>query len=323
MPKIFPIVVKKITNIIAGGAANVLAKIRSGISVRVVTRLLMGTVRAGTSIRTGTKIIPGAVRAGTYVRAVFKGFKVSVRSGTVVSTTMSGIIGFVRGGLKVGMAPSKSTIVQKLGTLIATFVHANPAKALIKAGTSVKNKSSCVLARPLFRPGTSVVKVWDNLISLLGAKTCTEYAVGGRTDYSNPTNAVGKHDGTSASIAGNLLGARSGGLEMAYEPLTGKGSMDILTVKLKWYWAISGLGPLDSHSFYYDIGSGKTLWKSVTSGSYLANPDILDLTGIVTSWTQINSIKTYVESSMQALSTATMSIDAVEREVTAKVEQYA
>lgn len=156
-----------------------------------------------------------------------------------------------------------------------------------------------------------------------GAASVVETQVGGRTDWTNDASATGLPDGSNATIAGNLLGARGGQLEFSYADFTDKDMLDVSSVVLRFY--VSQSGTLLAN------GSLQLKWRKVSTDSWtvletitgnvasLSTPRVFDVTSSYTAPvpSDLNGIETAVSFSAAVAQTYTAACDAVTLSVAA------
>lgn len=167
-------------------------------------------------------------------------------------------------------------------------------------------------------PAFDVLQTTVNLQRLIGASSVTEEA-NPRTDWANDASATGINNGSSATFAGNTLGARSGKLVLSYPASVSKSALTIIKVELHFY--ISQAPPLlgaGALTLSYRIGGGAdVVLEALTATNQqvdnLTTPRIYNLTTAVGgSWTALDTIKAVVAASTALSNTGTANCDAVE-----------
>lgn len=170
-------------------------------------------------------------------------------------------------------------------------------------------------------PAFEVLREALILVRLSGGSGVTEEAVAARTDWANDVNATGKHNGVSATIAGNATGARGGRLVLDYAAFTNKHLLIIDSVELHFYTNQAGT--------IANNGDLKHQWRRATGGAWITlatftgNQDSMtvpatyDITASIGSWADLEALQSGVsfESAIAELQTA--ACDAVEIEINA------
>lgn len=189
------------------------------------------------------------------------------------------------------------------------------AKAFSNPAISLSNRSAGTSSKPSQTPGFDIVRTVVQLVSNRAASGVTEEAVGGRTDWANDANATGPVNGTTATIAGNALGARGGRLRLTYPASVNKTALTITKVELRFYATQSGttLGN-GTLQLGYRLGAGADVVLAKITGNIaaLSPPQAFDITGVVAgSWATIDQIATWALFNAALLNTSSAALDAV------------
>lgn len=226
------------------------------------------------------------------------------------------------GGVKVSLAPA--ILRTRLSPALAiTQRVGGTAKASVKPGLSFANRATGTAAKPLPKPALKLVQTMVSLTRDVGASTVTQEAVGGRSDWATITNAQGKRDGTTATFAGNALGARGGQLVFAYPASASqKAALIISKVELRFYvgQAATTLANGTLKVGYRTGAAGTEVQLEAFTGdvNFTVSPRVYDLTSFVGgSWTVLDSIKAYINTNTALANSSTASCDAVEVHVEA------
>lgn len=212
-------------------------------------------------------------------------------------------------------------------TVAALRVQSKPAVAILRAtysgaatvfskpAISLANRSSGTSSKPAQTPGFDIVRTVVQLVSNRAASGVTEEAVGGRTDWANDANATGPANGTTATIAGNALGARGGRLRLTYPASANKTALTITKVELRYFVTQAGttLGN-GTLQLGYRLGAGADVVLAAITGNIaaLSPPQAFDITGVVAgSWATIDQISTWALFNAALLNTSSAALDAV------------
>lgn len=323
--KIFQIVIKKITQIIGGGAANVLAKTTSGLVVSGKNTMVPAKPedRLGVAVRMAPTKVVSLEKAGIAVSNKQSGTAAKPVDVAGVSAWMAPIVqsgAKASAGLVVVGAPLSLTVHEAAGAVVSGKNTLAPAKPMDVAGLFASNKQSGTPAKAQPANGAKIARIKYDLTHRSGSNSVTQTAVGGRSDWANITNAQGKHDGSVAQIVSNTLAARGGRLDCGYADFVNKTPLTITSVKLNFYVSQSGtLLNNGSMRLQYWNGSSIVTLETITGDvSSLTTPRTFDLTSVINTWALLNSLIAYVEVSYgAALTQITGQCDAVELEVIA------
>lgn len=118
-------------------------------------------------------------------------------------------------------------------------------------------------------------------------------------DWTNLANAQGAHNGTLASIPGNLLNPRAGTLICDFANFPNKSSMTITKVELHFYTRRNNVASLGTYMIHrYRFGASASwidldLYSGLLSETnFLTTPRIYDLTSAVGGdWTKLDSLQ--------------------------------
>lgn len=240
--------------------------------------------------------------------------KPGISQTTVVSTTPSEI----KPGIAMDASRVGAQVAENVGVATSLLgAVGDVAKPAMNA--AIQQTTVADLARPQETPAFEIVQIKYDLNRRVGGNSVTETAVGGRTDWINDANMPGLHNGAVASITGNATGARGGQLELSYADSVNKGDLTITSAKLHFYVSLTG-SALNNADFRlkYDIGAGFVTLETITGNiDNMTTPRTYDLTGILTTWTQYDSLRAacYADAAIAELWTA--NVDAVEVEIVA------
>lgn len=242
--RIFPVVVKKVTQIVSGAATNFISAAVTGFRATAVLTARVERVISGFAVLGSPAALVSAARAG-------------LRLTTAITASM---------------APS------------------------VRGGFRGANRSSGT-AKPPGLAGLKMTQVSYTLNGLYGANAVVEEATVGNAWQSDP-NAAGKHNGSSATLAGDVLNAQAGRLVLSYADFPNKSLLTITAVKLEFYVRSSGT-VLDSGDLRLQWRrSGLDPWTTLEtiSGNVdaLTTPRIFDVTAGVSGWTDLDNIQTAV-----------------------------
>lgn len=221
-------------------------------------------------------------------------------------------------GLSAEQAPATLLTNEGLGLSVDTFA----------SGTSKPEQTTgltmgAVLVMnnlPEKSAGFAIEQFWD----YTGDKYVATASNIGSDNFSNPTNAQGAQDGSSATRSGQALASTSAQLRCVHVAVGNKDELNIDKVELRFYAQQSGttLGN-GGMGFDWRIGSsgGWTNLASYTDNqNFLTTPDTFDVTGSITDWNDIRDIETRVTATL-ALGTVavTISVDAVDKHIEASL----
>ena len=189
-------------------------------------------------------------------------------------------------------------------------------------GMQLTNQTSGTATKPEAQGAAEIVQITYDLVHTSGANSVTETAIGGRTDWTNDTNATGVRNGTNASIAGNAAGVRGGQLEFGFADLVNKAELAITSVTLKFYVRQAGTvlnnGDLKL-KWRKDAGAFVVLETVTGDINDLAAGRSFDISASITGWSDLDALQAAVsfEAALGELQTA--DCDAVEVVIVATV----
>lgn len=324
MAKIFQTVVRKVRKIIAGGGNGFIASvIRWGISVSTQIRLIGARNLVGVALTTTI--------AALFVVKPAVAFALLGAYGASLAAANVGVRISTQIAIKIGQVPAVRVVLAAL-TAYGTTINAGIRTTLLGvAGViGLMNLTPAVRLSTVIRsfltpqiPAFNIVQVTYSLTKRTGGNAVTETAVGGRTDWASDANAIsgtnGIHDGSNATFAGNLLGARGGQLELSYPNSVGKSELTITSAKLYFYGSVSGtlLNNADVQ-LKYDIGAGFVTLETITGDAdFSATPKVHDITASLNTWAKFDALRAAVSASSAAAETWSATLDAVEIEILA------
>lgn len=181
-----------------------------------------------------------------------------------------------------------------------------------KAGTNIAGRTSGTASKPQQTPGARVVRTSVVLVHESGAASVTESA--GSGDWANEGNTTGKQDGTTATISGSASASRNRTLTYEYANFTDKGALTIRKVELRFFVSQSGTA---LNNGFLELRWGLvavpiTTLETITGDvSNLSTPRVFDITSGITSWSDLDNVRTAInfQSSIGELYSA--AVDAV------------
>lgn len=186
--------------------------------------------------------------------------------------------------------------------------------AFLKSSTTINAASTGTSFIPI-KKGLRPIDATISLTHNSGATAVAQSAVGGRSDWAATGNAVGMASNASvATFAGNTLAARGGQLDLDYVDFANKQSLTITKVELRFYVAqagtVLGNGTLQ---LKWSKGGAQLLLEAITGNvDNLAAPRVHDITNQITSWNDLNALKSHVSTSTPGGNTHTASLNAVQ-----------
>jgi hypothetical protein len=232
-------------------------------------------------------------------------------------------------GFRALLTPITATTLERLGFRVSASASGTAASPLQRAGFRAMNSSSGTTSKPVQRGEARIVRHWAILNGVYGATTVAELATGGRTDWANDNNALGKHDGVSATLAGDALAARAGTLQLNYADFPNKDQLTVTAVRVRFFHRLQGTlaNNGDQQLQVGVLGSWHQVLQSVVADvDNLAAGNVFALTvdwggtpgtGKITSWSDLNNLYAQVLASCGAAELHTHTLDAVELEVDA------
>lgn len=196
------------------------------------------------------------------------------------------------------------------------------ARPATRTGVRAALRGSGSNSRPSAAPAGRVTQITYSLTHRKGATGVTEEAVGGRTDFTNDANAIGSRNGTMATMAGSALGSRGGRLALSYQAFTNKTPLTITSVKLIYYFRITGAIAAEADvQLWYSLDGGATKPVAATftqNTDGINNPWVQDITAAVGGdWSKLDQLRAYVHAAAGLGDTWVCDVDAVEVEIVA------
>lgn len=292
------------------GAANTFRHlVRLG--VRVTPRA-SGTLR--TTVKQGLRLVASA--SGVAARtAADVGIRVTTR---ITHTSV------VRAGLRIA-ADLAATLTHTARCAVRVTPRASgaPAKPNTKPGLRVAANRLAARGVPQ-KPAVNITRIRYDLTHRRGGNAVTEEAVNGRTDWVNDANAIsgalGKNDGSSATISGDLVESRSGRLRIDYPDLANKTPLTITSVKLFFYVAHSGSAGAVTIQWKLSSDAGWTNIDTLAGVNHLTSPYEADLTAArAWTWSDLDALQAGVQGLLSPpASGSSGTCDAVELEIVAE-----
>lgn len=314
-----------IRRVFQGGGPNVRADERAGVAVENHSSAkATADQRTGISARLAAAVLRTrqqlGMRATTFTAAVVRADQ---RVGISVRLAPAYLLAArVTAGVAVVIAALLLLTRQQLGIAAITFTKAG-ATAQQRSGLSAANRCSAAPVKVDGRTGPRIVQYTHGLVRRVGGNAVVETAVATRTDWASDANVIsganGKHDGSSATFAGNLLGARGGQLELEYANLVNKSALTIQQVLLHFYGSVAGtaLNNADVQLRWSKGGAFTTLETITADVNFLAAPKTFDITSQITSWADLDALRTAFRAESALGETWTANADACEVEITA------
>jgi hypothetical protein len=233
----------------------------------------------------------------------------------LLATVLSAIAGAVSTGVTVSLG-TVSALGGYLGAGIST--------ALTVSGSVLQSvrpgfTTSSVLTMttpPAQTPAFDVVRLTVDLTGTYGAATQS-----GGSGFTNPTNALGAHNGVSATHAGAATSSPAS-LQLAYPSFPNKDSLTITSVIAKVYYNQTGT-TLNNGVLACSLlkgGAAGTIVASVSDTGnvdFMTTPRSFDVTSSFTTWADLATFAAVFTHNTPAANFGACAIDAVELVVTA------
>lgn len=204
--------------------------------------------------------------------------------------------------------------------IVLTHLVSGTVRPLQVAGIALTSRLDAGGAGTRNVPGMKIRRIQFDLTHRRGAN-----AQAGTGDaWTNPGNAIdgtdGKHNGTVATRAGQVLSATDGTLTLDYPNFANKSTMTITSVKLHFYVQQAGTVLNNGGLILRD---GATVLETITGDvNSLTTPRTFDVTAAHTTWASLDSLQSVVRANLGiGTNLVTCSVDAVELEVVATETQ--
>lgn len=213
-------------------------------------------------------------------------------------------------GFSAGQAPATLLTAESLGLSVDTFASGT---AKPEQTTGLTMGSVLVMNNlPEKNAGFQMQQTW-NYVGTKWVATATN-TVGDA--WSNPNNALGANDGSSATRSGQALSSTDGTIEFTHDAVGLKDSLTIDKVELIYYHSLSGVvlgnGTLSLQWRIAPSVGWSTLVTHNSSVNFIASGQTFDITGSIADWDDIRNIETRARATMNlGAATVTASIDAV------------
>lgn len=304
MSRLFPVVVKRITNVISG-AGQVISVVVPGINLTNRISSTLATVIPGVSAQQGpTSVTPAPVVPGVAVSGVDRltGLLATVVAGVGLTNRLGSTLATVIPGVVVQQGPSSVTPAPLVPGVAMSSVNSggpNAGTYLARPGIAVTNVIAP--APTLAVPGVEIVQIKYDLTKRAGGNA--QAAVG--TAWTNPGNATGLNDGANATSVGSALG-NTQGIELSYANSVGKAELTILSASLSVYYTVVDALGLCTRTLSYNIGAGLVMLSTGT-GAVSVTPSVFTIP--ITTWTQFDAFQVRLitaYAAVSALSNATL-----------------
>lgn len=236
-------------------------------------------------------------------------FRKDVESGNTLYNTFTGK-GVQEPSASITQAPVVGSVGQKSGIKTALFSKGVSDSSVFNGmeTTSLLEQNS----RPQSSTGATIGQITysGKMTRWVSSATNT-----GDDDWSNPSSAIGQPDGASATRSGQTLSSTSAALTCTFEDFGNKGVLNIDKVELRFYVSQTGTvlnnGGLSIEWRLAGEASWRTLATYANNQNFVPNPDVYDLTSLVSDWDSVNMIEARVRCELSALSGANCSVDAI------------
>lgn len=142
-------------------------------------------------------------------------------------------------GFDAGIAPFTVRTPQAAG-FDCDIVGATGTAGQLSAPSGFSHATRATVAATPAPGGFDILQATYSVSGAYPANAVTETNRGGRTDWTNDSNATGAVNGTTATIAGSAAGARGGQLEFDFPNFPNKDSLTISSVAVDFYVSQSG-----------------------------------------------------------------------------------
>lgn len=224
-----------------------------------------------------------------------------------------------------------TSVVLKMAQTMGTVLTQSPITLRIAetVGLVFTNKSVYTTAKPIGIPGGRIVQTKVDLVQTVNATSVVQTAVGGRSDWALISSSTGVPDSDNglppttptncANIAGSLLTAIGGRLDLSYAATAGKTTLTITKVELLFYVRQNGTALNNGNLITQWSKGGAPITLQTITGDVnnIGTPIIYDITASIATWAEIDLIKTYASFSVASTNLTTANVDAVQRRVTA------
>lgn len=252
---------------------------------------------------------------------------------TSTGTAVTNWLARTRAGIRIGTVADLGRALIRPGFTVSSRgdlrsrVHAGMRVITSVAGDSVRRLAPALAVRSLvslLSPQRPAVRVTQDRIILQAvwpANAVQQVAMGGRSDWTNITNATGKPNGTVSTLTSNALGNRGGALQLDHQNAVGKASLSITSAEVRYYYRQEGT-VLDNGNLtlQYDKGGPQTTVVTEKGNvDFLTSPRVVPLpAGYLASWADVDAFRATVIATYGLVAGIVDSLDAVELVVNAE-----
>lgn len=237
-------------------------------------------------------------------------FLPTVRPGVALSAVASLLIGSTPSVGAALSAVARALVPTTAGVEVAASVSGSLRTEEVETGVEL----DVVAVNPTgarTESGAEIVQITYAATRRRGGVTLTN--LGGNA-MTNPNNALGLRNGTTATGAGNVLGARTYSIELSNYSVVPLDGFTFLGAELHYYLNQSGTALNNGGlTVGYTTALAPYVQAAAFAGNvdYLTDPYVVDL-GTSVPWASLGGIKTRAGTSTSALNTSAIAIDAIE-----------
>lgn len=315
-------IARRIVEVVGGGGGGVNTTVQVKPAIDITPRADGAARRVETASGVAVSQGPLTARvaqnpaAAVTTRASGTPVAVATTPGVDVDTRASGspLRVAVAKALSVALGPLLARIQQKPAIGVTARAGGSPVSSSVKPAVDTDLR---VGLKPVQQsPAAEIVRVVYSLNHRSGVQS---QSVSGDA-WTNPSNVLGIHNGTVASISASLTAAKSSVFTLPFADFVNKTDLTITTVRLHYYCSQTGTVLNNAATrLRYDFG-GTDIELEILTGdvSSLTTPRTFDITASVGgSWTQLNALRGIISFQSATAESYTFNLDAIELEVIA------
>jgi hypothetical protein len=219
-------------------------------------------------------------------------------------------------GVKIEQSPFKMLVQETPYLKVVTSVTGQSNQAEQNPAIGISSVNTAVV-KTLQTPAFDMQQITYNLNRNVGGNAVV-ISTANTQGWTNPNNAIsgtnGQRDGLNATFAANALATRNGTVILDYSNLVNKSELIISSVKLRFYYKVAGtvLNNADVQ-LKWNKGNSDIALATITGDKDASIiPDEFDITASISSWADLDTLKTKVVCDAAMAETWTCAFDAAE-----------